>query len=80
MDFSQQIVSSWAQQDKAIAKRSQRQQVQAAMASSANSNGYQVMTLSSGAKAYGPTNSNADVTGQPVRYGAGLALSRVASV
>lgn len=80
MDFSNEIVSSWAQQDRAIAKRNAPKQVQAAVVGGTNSNGYQAMTLPSGALAYGPTNSNIDVSGKPVRYGAGLALTRVASV
>ncbi len=80
MDFSEQIVSSWAQQDKAIASRNKLKEVRPAMVSGMNSNGYQAMTLPNGAFAFGPTNANVDVTGKPVRYGAGLALTWVASV
>ena len=80
MDFSSEIVASWAAQDAAIAKRNTPRQVQPANVSSMNSNGYQIMTLPSGELAFGPTNSNADVAGKPVRYGASLALARVASV
>ena len=79
MDFTEEIVKSWARQDKAIQMRTAGKQTQAAAYMNTNDNNRSLSVMSSGSFAYAPTVTNADLSKVHVQLGAGLLLAPVAT-